>query len=157
MPSTEERRGRFAHQLFVDVETVNLRRIEECPKRLIYCEGRDTPGSGGVERGLDAQVFNAIFSNRHTDTLFISSGGNTELDQRSDVAIAILGKVFPDLEILIVKDRDMASGRATSENDRQVYLNTNPQSHRVLKRLEIENYLYDKEVLKAYCGKLSHI
>jgi hypothetical protein len=46
----------------------------------------------------------------------------------------------------------MASGQATTENDRQVYLKNNPDYHRVLKRWEIENYLYDKEVLKAYCA-----
>ena len=33
----------------------------------------------------------------------------------------------------------------------QIYLKMNPQNHRVLKRWEIENYLYDKDVLKAYC------
>ena len=44
----------------------------------------------------------------------------------------------------------MASGKETDENDRQIYLKTNSINHRVLKRWEIENYLYDKEVLKAY-------
>jgi len=48
----------------------------------------------------------------------------------------------------------MASGKPTDEKDRQIYLGTNPNSHRVLKRWEIENYLYDKEVLKAYCSKV---
>lgn len=123
------------------------------PKKIIYCEGRDRPGSGGQERGLDAKVFNKIFSEKHHDTLFISSGGNTELDQRSEIAIAILTKVFSDIEILVLKDRDMSSGRPNDENDRQVYLQNNPQNHRVLKRWEIENYLYDKEVLINYCSK----
>jgi predicted ATPase len=122
------------------------------PKRIIYCEGRDAPGVGGVERGLDAKVFNNIFSEKHHDTLFISSGGNTELDQRSEIAIAILTKVFSEIEILVLKDRDMSSGSQNSENDRQVYLQINPQNHRILKRWEIENYLYDKEVLKSYCS-----
>ncbi|EJL6559985.1 hypothetical protein NMS15_002902 [Vibrio cholerae] len=122
-----------------------------CPKRIVYCEGRDSPGRNGSERGLDANVFNNVFSESHHDTLFVSSGGNTELDQRSDIAIAILSKVFSDLEILVLKDRDMASGRNTNNNDRQVYLQNNPDNHRVLKRWEIENYLYDKEVLFNYC------
>ncbi len=121
------------------------------PKRIIYCEGRDKPGAGGKEKGLDAQVFNNIFSEKHHDTLFISSGGNTELDQRSEIAIAILTKVFSEIEILVLKDRDMSSGKQSDENDRQTYLKNNPPNHRVLKRLEIENYLYDKEVLKNYC------
>ena len=84
--------------------------------------------------------------------MFVSSGGNTELDQRSRIAIAILGKVLADVKIWVLKDRDMASGRDTDENARQVYLENNPENHRVLRRWEIENYLYDKDVLKAYCA-----
>jgi len=121
------------------------------PKKIIYCEGKDKPGQNGKERGLDAQVFNNIFSEKHHEVLFVSSGGNTELDQRSEIALAIMTKVFPFIEIYVLKDRDISSGKLTSENDRRIYLQSNPQSHRVLKRWEIENYLYDKEVLKQYC------
>ncbi len=121
------------------------------PKRIVYCEGRAEPTGQGGERGLDATVFNNIFGAAYPDTLFVSSGGNTELDQRSTIAISILSKVFPDIEILVLKDRDMASGKETDEADRQEYLSNNPQNHRVLKRFEIENYLFDKEVLSNYC------
>ena len=118
------------------------------PKCIVYCEGRAEPTRTGGERGFDAAVFNSIFGEKYPDTLFISSGGNTELDQRSEIAISILSKVFSDVEILVLKDRDMASGKDTTEADRQMYLSNNPQNHRVLNRFEIENYLYDKEVLK---------
>lgn len=121
------------------------------PSKIIYCEGRAEPGPGGRERGIDAQVFNNIFAESHPDSFFTSSGGNTEPDQRSAIALAVLGKVFPTVDIWVLKDRDMASGKATDENDRQIYLRTNHNHHRVLKRWEIENYLYDKDVLKAYC------
>ena len=121
------------------------------PKRIIYCEGRADPTSSGTERGLDANVFNTIFGESYPDTLFISSGGNTELDQRSQIAISILSKVYSDIEIWVLKDRDMASGKETTEYERQLYLSNNPKNHRVLKRFEIENYLYDKEVLQKYC------
>ncbi|MDA0690636.1 MAG: AAA family ATPase [Nitrospinae bacterium] len=126
-----------------------------CPKVIVYCEGRDAPAAGGMERGLDAQVYNKIFSDSHHDTLFVSSGGNTELDQRSEIAISIISKVISELEILVLKDRDMASGKKTTEMDRLQYLKNNPKNHRVLKRWEIENYLYDKEVLVNYCSKNS--
>ena len=122
-----------------------------CPKRIVYCEGKDRPGTNGVEKGLDAQVYNNIFGEAYPDTLFVSSGGNTELDQRSNIALAILGKVFPDLEIWVCKDRDMSSGALNNENDRKLYLDNNPKNHRVIKRWELENYLYDKEVLIRYC------
>lgn len=38
------------------------------------------------------------------------------------------------------------------QSDRQLYLQSNPLNHRVLRRFELENYLYDKEVLKKYCA-----
>jgi predicted ATPase len=123
------------------------------PKRIIYCEGKCEPGTSGQEKGFDAQVFNNIFSERHHDTLFVSSGGNTELDQRSEIALAILTKVLSDMEILVLKDRNVSSGKSNTENDRQIYLKTNPQNHRILKRWEIENYLFDKEVLQRYCSQ----
>ncbi|RZI40003.1 hypothetical protein EGT07_26280 [Herbaspirillum sp. HC18] len=133
-----------------DVALDDLARLVS-PKQIIYCEGRDKPGRDGIERGFDAIVFNTIFGEKYPQTLFVSSGGNTELDQRSGIAIAIMSKVFSSLEILVLKDRDMASGKFTTENDRQIYLNKNPQHHRVMKRWEIENYLFDKKILQKYC------
>ena len=121
------------------------------PKRLVYCEGRDKPDKNGEELGLDATVYNEIFSRKYLDTLFVSSGGNTELDQRSEIALSILSKVFSEIEILVLKDRDISSGRQNTEADRKIYLQNNPQNHRLLNRWEIENYLYDKEVLEKYC------
>jgi hypothetical protein len=123
------------------------------PKRIVYCEGKDNPGSNGLEKGFDAKVFNNIFSDKYHDTLFISSGGNTELDQRSEIALAIITKVFSKIEILVFKDRDVSSGKMNTEKDRQLYLQNNPKNHRIMRRWEIENYLYDKEVLKSYCTK----
>jgi predicted ATPase len=121
------------------------------PKRIIYCEGRAEPGGGGRERGLDADVLNTIFAQTHPDTQFVSSGGNTELDQRMAITIGIISKVLPMLEIWLLKDRDISSGSKTTEAERQQYLSNNAPSHRVLKRWEIENYLFDREVLEAYC------
>ena len=122
------------------------------PKRLVYCEGKAEP-SDGKEKGLDAIVYNYIFSETHSDTLFVSSGGNTEPQQRSEIALVVLSKFLKDIEILVLVDRDFASGKLTDANDREVYLKTHPDNHRVLKRWELENYLYDKEVLKEYSQK----
>lgn len=121
------------------------------PKQIVYCEGKDKPGPYGAEQGLDAIVYNNIFSEKHNDTLFISSGGNTELDQRSAIAISIFSKIIPDMQIFVLKDRDLSSGELATAKDREMYLKSNPSFHRVLKRFEIENYLFDKEVLKKYC------
>jgi len=121
------------------------------PKRIIYCEGRDKPAGDGTDKGMDAKVYNTIFEDEFPDTLFVSSGGNTELDQRSEIAIAIIGKALPETEILVLKDRDMGSGKIVAEKDRQEYLSLNLDSHRVLRRYELENYLFDKTVLQKFC------
>ena len=121
------------------------------PNRIVYCEGKAEPSIHGIEKGLDAQIYENIFSATFDDTVFVSSGGNTELDQRSDIAIQILSKVFNRIEILVLKDRDMLSGKPADESDRQRYLSNNPSYHRVLKRWELENYLFDKEILLRYC------
>jgi len=122
------------------------------PRRIIYCEGRAEPGPSGRERGMDALVLNEVFGASRPSTQFVSSGGNTEPDQRSAIALSILSKVFPSVEIYVLKDRDIVSGRRATEQDRQRYLKENEDSHRVLKRFEIENYLFDEEVIKAYCA-----
>ncbi|MDR1820138.1 MAG: hypothetical protein LBR15_07855 [Methanobrevibacter sp.] len=127
------------------------------PKTIVYCEGKDKPGNNGEEKGFDAKVLNNIFGEKHHDTLFVSSGGNTELDQRSEIALKILSKVFSDIEILVFKDRDVSSGKLNDENDRQEYLENNPDNFRIMKRWEIENYLFDKDVLKKYCSEKSKL
>ena len=121
------------------------------PKQIVYCEGRAEPGPDGCKRGLDEQVYENIFSTAFPDTAFVSSGGQTELDQRRDITIRILGKEFKEMEIWVLKDRDMASGKPLDELGRQIYLDNNPDHHRVLKRFELENYLFDKEILSKYC------
>ena len=121
------------------------------PRRIVYCEGRAEPGPNGCKRGLDEQVYENIFSAAFPDTAFVSSGGQTELDQRRDIAIRILGKEFKEMEIWVLKDRDMASGKLVDEAARQNYLDHNESHHRVLKRRELENYLFDKEILSKYC------
>jgi hypothetical protein len=109
-----------------------------CPRQIVYCEGRDRPISAG-EGGLDARVYNTILSEQRPDTLFVSSGGNTELDQRSDIAIKILSKAISDLDILVLKDRDMVSNAEATADDCEDYLKNNPNHHRIQKRREIEN------------------
>lgn len=122
-----------------------------CPKRTIYREGRDAPGAHGRERGLDAQFYNAVLSSKYPDTQYVSSGGNTELDQRSAIAVPILSTAVQDLDVFVLKDRDSGSGTYMDLTARDEYLDLNDANHRMLLRLEIENYAFDKEVVRAYC------
>lgn len=121
------------------------------PRRLVYCEGK-AESPDGMERGLDAIVYNNIFGEKENDTFFVSSGGNTEPEQRMSIALDILKKAFVEVQILVLLDRDIKSDQITTEEDRRNYLREH-EYRRMLKRREIENYLYDKEVLKKYAEK----
>ena len=118
------------------------------PRRLVYCEGK-AESPDGKERGVDATVYNNIFQEVESDTLFVSSGGESQSEKRSEIALAILKKAFVDVEILVLLDQDIKSGQETTTEHRQEFLRGS-NNRRMLKRREIENYLYDKEVLRKY-------
>jgi predicted ATPase len=115
------------------------------PQRIVYCEGRKEPGADGREQGFDALVYNEIFSAAHPETLFISSGGSTELPKNSSLALKILSKAFLDVDLLLLRDRD-----TISDADRTKFL-SEEKHHRMLVRREIENYLADFAVVDAFC------
>lgn len=118
------------------------------PKTIIYCEGKPNPSDSGDEQGLDAIVYNSIFEQEYEDSLFISSGGDDVANNLS-LAIKILNKAFKDVDIFSLKDRDSRGTKSRAK-----YL-AKDSSRRMLIRREIENYLFDKEILKKYCDNKS--
>lgn len=119
------------------------------PERIIYCEGRAEPTAGGGEQGLDALVYNEAFGKAYPETLFISSGGTTEVKANGSLALKILNKAFSGVELLLLHDRD-----TRTEADRTAWLAKAPH-HRMVARREVENYLFDFDVLRAYCAAKS--
>ncbi len=125
------------------------------PKRIIYCEGRKDAGKAGEEKGLDAQIYNQIFAISEPDTLFVSSGGNTEPENYSSVALKILNKAFSDVELWLLKDKDINSdGSPTTDDQREAFIKNSPGMNKMLKRKEIENYLFDFEILSKQYPQL---
>jgi hypothetical protein len=59
---------------------------------------------------------------------------------------------FKDVKFLLLKDKHINSdGSPTTDQQRDQFLSANPTLHRMLKRKEIENYLFDFEIVsKAY-------
>lgn len=118
------------------------------PTTIIYCEGRPDPSAGGGEQGLDAQIYNTIFE-ESSDALFISSGGGGAQSKNSGIALKILSKAFQGVTLRLLKDRD-----ELSDAERGTFLGASPD-HRMLERREIENYLFDSEILAKYIGAQS--
>ena len=125
------------------------------PKIIIYCEGKKETDEVTIEQGVDAIIYNSIFNKKYPDTLFISSGGGSEPRQYSEVAIKILQKSFLETEILVLKDRG-GKEKVLTDLERNEQLTTN-HNKRILVRREIENYIFDPEVLVKYKPDLNVI
>jgi hypothetical protein len=119
------------------------------PRQIIYCEGKKEPSKIGGEQGLDADVYNLIFEGKYPDTLFVSSGGQTEPERYSEIAMLVLGKAFSGVEILVLRDKDINSdGSPTTDTDRASWLEGS-NKRRMLTRKEVENYLLDFEIVRS--------
>ena len=108
------------------------------PSRIILCEGnRDKPAEG-----FDAQCYTKIFEGSHGDTMFLSRGSATQVERSEDLK-AIIEKIIEGVAISLLMDRDDMTDEARTARLEQGDV-------RVLSRREIENYLYDPEVLATF-------
>ena len=108
------------------------------PSNIVICEGEENAAA----QGFDADAYNRIFSASHPDTLFVSRGGATQVE-RSEVLIAVLQAVSEGTTVWRLIDRDEM---APTEREKKIQ-----QGVRVLTRRELENYLYEPEVLSTFC------
>ncbi len=120
------------------------------PQRVVYCEGVPLPGVNGDEVGLDAQIYNEIFEDEFNNTLFVSSGG-TDVIPNASLALKIIAKALSGTELYLLKDRDNKSG-----DERNAFL-AESGTNRMLERREIENYIFDSEILTQYMTSKSLI
>ena len=90
---------------------------------------------------FDARCYNRLFADEFPDTLFISQGGSGEVIQ-SEHLVAILKAIASGIEVEKLIDRD---DMTAEERSRKI-----AQGIRVLRRRELEEYLYDPEVLRTF-------
>ena len=107
------------------------------PQRVVICEGsRDKHINA-----FDARCYNELFADESPETLFISQGGAGEII-RSEHLVAILQSVACGINVHKVIDRDDMTDR---EREQKI-----EQGTRVLRRRELEDYLYDPAVLRTF-------
>ena len=107
------------------------------PQNVVICEGSKTQ----ADKGFDADCYNRLFAETHSDTLFVSYGSSGEVEN-SQSLMSVLGAIAKGITVWPVIDRD-----DMDPDERTV---TIEGGIRVLRRRELENYLYDPEVLRTF-------
>ena len=110
------------------------------PDNIVICEG----SRSAADHGFDAKCYNRIFSDAHPETLFISRGGSTQVEDSEDL-MTVLKAITRGIRVWRLIDRDDMTDAARRERIQQ--------GIRVLDRREIENYLYDPRVLRSLYRK----
>lgn len=110
------------------------------PSNIVLCEG----SARKADKGFDADCYNRIFSDEYPDTLFISHGSSKQVE-KSDALIAILGAVAKGVNVRQLIDRDEMTDTAWNESI--------SKGVAVLSRMEIEEYLYDPEVIEEFLNE----
>ena len=107
------------------------------PQHVFICEG----SKDKHVNAFDAQCYSELFADQHPETLFISQGGAGEVI-RSEHLVGILKAIADGIDVRKLIDRDdMTDGERSQKIARGI---------RVLSRREIEEYLYDPEVLRTF-------
>ena len=107
------------------------------PANIVICEGN----SAEADKGFDAACYNRLFSDTHPETLFVSAGGSRQVEN-SEELMTVLRAVAKGINVQRLIDRDDMTDDARRDKIRD--------GTRVLRRREIENYLYDPEVLSTF-------
>ena len=107
------------------------------PQRVVICEGSQNRADGA----FDAKCYNKLFTNEYPETLFISRGGSGEVI-KSEHLMTILSAVAAGIEVVRLIDRDNMA-----DEEREIRIQ---DGIRVLCRREIEEYLYDRKVLRTF-------
>ena len=100
------------------------------PAYIVLCEG--------TEKTDCSKIYNKVFEETHPDTLFISRGGSNEVE-KGDL-ISVLDVIVPNVRVWRLIDRDDMSDITRDEKI--------SEGIQVLRRREIENYLWDKAVVR---------
>ena len=113
------------------------------PNQVFICEG----SSSKHVNAFDAQCYNRLFADEFPETLFISRGGSREVIQ-SEHLVTILKSLARGIEVSKLIDRDDMTDSAREQRI--------AEGVRVLGRRELEEYLYDPEVLRTFLREMGY-
>lgn len=113
------------------------------PSTLIVCEGDPETTVSGKNADHDARCYRTIFGEFEPDVAFVSGGNSSDVARDRLNIAANFSTVLRGTKVLRLIDRDDHAFKDVVE--------LNEQGVRVLKRRNIESYLYDDEILRKLC------
>lgn len=113
------------------------------PEVIVFCEG---DRHGKKNKTFDQICYTNIFAKTRPNVMFYSMGGCETIDKDSSQMFEFLRTMSPETKFIRILDRD---DRSDDEIERR-----KSQKIKVLRQRDLENYLLDDEVLKAWCLKL---
>jgi len=111
------------------------------PERIVFCEGDP---NGKANKNFDASVYNKIFADKYSRTLFVSVGSCNEIEDPNNVSMKIISQIYKSKVVKLV-DRDDKSTEEIQEST--------SKKINVLSRRHIESYLLDDEIITELCQK----
>jgi len=145
--STEMTPVKVDRNLWKRIFSVALDDIAEliAPSQIVFCEGK--PISDGKTRNteFDAKIYRKIFSSKYPEVEFISLGGTNDLEKDSVKIASAIGQLFTSIKMVRLFDRD---DRSVEE-----IVDLKKDNSKVLSLRDLENYLWDDDVLRKLCKK----
>jgi len=113
------------------------------PSTIVISEGSSQKETSAEKKELDERIYSRIFSDQ--DVLFIAGDCKATVQKAGSLLFDIVRKAGSLRRIFTLVDRD----NLTEEQIKKYQASTPHQ--KFLERREIENYLFDDEVLRKYC------
>lgn len=117
------------------------------PHKIVVCEGNPPGVAPGKNADHDATCYNIIFARELSDVQFISGGNSHDVTRDRLGFVAALPSIAKGMIVHRLIDRD-----DHSPND---VANFGRQGISVLSRRHLECYLFDDEVLSAFCASIN--
>lgn len=114
------------------------------PRIVVVCEGNPAGEVPGKHADHDARCYTVIFGEHEPEATFVSGGNSHDVARDRAGLAAALVAVLKNTTVRLLIDRDDHSPADTAEHE--------ARGVRVLRRRNIEAYLYDDEVLRRLCA-----
>lgn len=108
------------------------------PSTIAVCEGSTL---GNRRKDFDAEIYNRILGDEGLEVVFVSGGSANQLNGSGISVSNTLSNILPNTKIVTICDRDDKSAREVKEFEKNGGI--------VIKRRNLESYLFDDEVIKA--------